>query len=323
MSSAESELPRAFAGGVLRRLRPSDLPAFQAYRALPDLGRYQGWTPMDDARAQAFLAEMAHAPLFTPGQWVQLAIAEPQSDTLVGDVGLHLSGDGRTGEVGFTLAPSAQGRGVARAAVREAVQLLVDVAGVTRVLGITDVRNTPSVRLLQAAGFELEATRQAVFRGEACTEHVYAWQPATPFADAAVQAHFDALPPAPRRRLLALREAVFATAARTDGVGPLQETLKWGEPAYLTSQSRSGSTLRIDWKPARPAHVALFVHCQTDLVEQLRTMFPDDFEFDGRRALWLPLEGPWPDDALAVCIEVVLTYHRRRGRWARRRTPHP
>ena len=54
-----TQLPRAFSGGLLRRLRPSDLAAFQAYRSIPELGRFQGWSPMSEAEAAAFLAETA------------------------------------------------------------------------------------------------------------------------------------------------------------------------------------------------------------------------------------------------------------------------
>lgn len=171
---AEAVLPREFAGGRLRRLRPADLAAFQAYRALPELGRYQGWSPMDDAEALAFLSEMDAAPLFAPGLWVQLGIAEAASDGLVGDVGVHLSDDGLTGEVGFTLAPASQGRGIATAAVRQALQLLAARTQVVQVLGITDSRNAASIRLLERLGFEQREQRQLVFRGEPCCEWVYA-----------------------------------------------------------------------------------------------------------------------------------------------------
>jgi len=90
-SSSESPLPRRFPGGLLRRLRPSDLSSFQAYRSIPELGRYQGWSPMSGAEAMAFLAEMKDAPLFTPGQWVQLGIAEAATNRLIGDIG-HFPG---------------------------------------------------------------------------------------------------------------------------------------------------------------------------------------------------------------------------------------
>lgn len=173
---AAERLPRAFAGGVLRRLRPSDLRTFQAYRSLPELGRYQGWTPMGDQEASAFLAQMEVAPLFRPGQWVQLAIVEPMGDELVGDIGMHVSADGRLGEVGFTLAPAAQGRGVATAAVREAVGLLFETTRVLGVAAIADSRNVASIRLLERLGFECRDQREALFREERCTELVYLLQ---------------------------------------------------------------------------------------------------------------------------------------------------
>ena len=169
----ETLLPREFPGGRLRRLHLRDLQAFQAYRSLPALGRYQGWSPMSEAEAESFLAEMSEAALFTPGQWVQLGIAAPESDALVGDIGVHLSEDGNTGEVGFTLEPSAQGRGTAALAVHEALQLLFAATQVDSVLGITDERNLPSIKLLERLGFRHAETRQVVFRGEPCTERVY------------------------------------------------------------------------------------------------------------------------------------------------------
>lgn len=167
-------LPRDFPGGRLRRLRPDDHEAFQVYRSIPELGRYQGWSPMSEAEATRFLDEMSRAALFTRGEWVQLGISDPESDVLVGDVGLYLYEDGATGEVGFTLQPSAQGRGIAGRAVREAVQLLFATTSVARVMGITDARNTPSIRLLERLGFAFVESRQVVFRGEPCTERVYA-----------------------------------------------------------------------------------------------------------------------------------------------------
>jgi len=167
-------LPREFAGGSLRRLRASDLEAFQAYRRIPELGRYQGWSPMSDAEALAFLDEMSRAPLFAPGRWLQLGIAAPGAGMLVGDIGIHLSDDGHTGEAGFTLQPSAQGRGIATAAVREALGILWAATAATRVLGITDERNAPSMRLLERLGFVCQETRVVDFKGEPCVERVYA-----------------------------------------------------------------------------------------------------------------------------------------------------
>ena len=172
-SPHEPLLPKTFAGGVLRRMRVSDLAAFQEYRASPGLGRFQGWTPMSEADALAFLSEMNAAPFFTPGQWVQLGIAESYTDLLIGDIGLFLSADESTGEVGFTLAPSAQGRGLATSAVRQAVQLFFQATSARQVQGITDSRNAASIRLLERVGFDYHDTRSAVFKGEDCSEKIY------------------------------------------------------------------------------------------------------------------------------------------------------
>lgn len=166
-------LPRRFPGGILRRMRAPDLRGFQAYRAIPELGRYQGWSPMTDAEASAFIEEMVAATLFTPGEWVQLAIAAAPSDAIIGDLGLYLSEDASSGEVGFTLAPAAQGRGIATAAVREALRLCFECTPAAIIRAVTDVRNTPSMRLLQRLDFALVDERQAEFRGEQCTERVY------------------------------------------------------------------------------------------------------------------------------------------------------
>jgi [ribosomal protein S5]-alanine N-acetyltransferase len=167
-------LPRPGAGIVLRRLSIADLAAFQAYRSDAELGRYQGWSPMPDAQALAFLAEMGEAALFRPGEWAQIGIAQPHQPDLIGDIGLYLAEDARHAEIGFTLARPAHGRGLATAAVREALGLVFQCTSVERVLGITDARNQASIALLERVGMRRQETRDAIFRGEPCLEVVYA-----------------------------------------------------------------------------------------------------------------------------------------------------
>ena len=50
---------------------------------------------------------------------------------------------------------------------------------------------------------------------------------------------FSSFPPQPRGRLKALRKLIFQTAALQENVGKLEETLKWGQPAYVPRQSGS------------------------------------------------------------------------------------
>lgn len=139
----------------------------------------------------------------------------------------------------------------------------------------------------------------------------------TPFRSRAVEQAFERYPPAIRSRLLALRELIFEVAATIEDVGELEETLKWGEPAYVTSTSRSGSTVRIDWKKAVPSRYAVYFNCKTNLVETFRSLFPNDFTFEGNRAIVFQQSEAVPADALALCIAASLTYHRDKARAAR------
>ena len=66
--------------------------------------------------------------------------------------------------------PNAQGRGWAHAAVRACIDGLLLPLGMTRLRGITDVRNAASLRLLSRLGFMQTSSEDIVFRGEACTE---------------------------------------------------------------------------------------------------------------------------------------------------------
>lgn len=129
-----------------------------------------------------------------------------------------------------------------------------------------------------------------------------------PFTNAEVAAKFNTYPPNVRPKLLALRELVFQTAATAQGAGEIEESLKWGEPAYVT-RNKSGSTVRIDWKKKVPGQYAMYFNCQTNLVETFRTLFPNDFKFEGNRALVFSLKEQPPNDSLAFCIAASLTYH--------------
>lgn len=129
---------------------------------------------MSETEALSFLREMSAARVFAAGDWVQLGIADHADGHLIGDVGVFVAADGLAGEIGFTLAPAAQGRGIATAAVREALQLLFDITFVKRVVGVTDRRNVRSIRLLERVGFRHCESRSTVFRGEPCVEDVYA-----------------------------------------------------------------------------------------------------------------------------------------------------
>ena len=94
------------------------------------------------------------------------------------------------------------------------------------------------------------------------------------FADRAVAAVFQGYPAGLRRKLMALRELIFDVAGTVEGVGPLTETLKWGQPSYLTQESGSGSTVRID-RLKKGDGYAIYFHCQSGLVDEFRRLYPE------------------------------------------------
>lgn len=112
-----------------------------------------------------------------------------------------------------------------------------------------------------------------------------------------------------RESMLRLRQLIFATARDSAEIDHLEETLKWGEPSYL---AKGGSTVRIDWKEAKPRHYAVYFNCKTRLIETIRELYRDRFDYEGNRALLLSLDDEMPEQVLKQCFELALTYHRRK-----------
>ena len=132
-------------------------------------------------------------------------------------------------------------------------------------------------------------------------------------AASAVSAMFESYPKPVKTKLLALRKLILNTAKTTNGVGAIEEALKWGQPSYLTSESKSGSTIRIDRVKAVPGQYAVYFHCQTNLVDTFRELYPD-LTYSGNRAILLDAKDKLPEAELRHCVGLALTYHLRRNR---------
>ncbi len=115
----------------------------------------------------------------------------------------------------------------------------------------------------------------------------------------------------PRKASAALMEVrgwIFELAATDPAIGKITETLKWGEPAWLTP-SRSGTTIRADWKSKTPGQIAIYVNCQTDLIDRVRSHFEGILQCEGNRAIILPLDRPLPEGLVKTVLGWALTYH--------------
>ena len=79
--------------------------------------------------------------------------------------------------------------------------------------------------------------------------------------DPKVEAIFANYPDSVRDKMQYLRQLVIETAEETESVNHLEETLKWGEPSFVT---KNGSTLRMDWKEKCPINMQCTSNAQVD-----------------------------------------------------------
>lgn len=104
--------------------------------------------------------------------------------------------------------------------------------------------------------------------------------------------------------LLNLRSIIMQVAEENDL--PIEETLKWGQPSYLT---KTGSTLRIDWSAKQPDHYKIFFNCKTRLVETIKEIYGDIFNYETNRVITFKLSDELPIAELRHCILLTLKYH--------------
>lgn len=162
---------------TLARLVPADAPRVFAYRADPDVSRYQTWQPESLDEVRRFIDNLQSVPFDSPGTWFQFGIRLEDSGLLVGDAGVHFPRDEpHQAEIGITVAPGHQGRGIATEAVRGLLDRLFAPPAKHRVYGSVDPRNQASVALLARVGMRQEAHfRESLWlRGEWVDDLVFA-----------------------------------------------------------------------------------------------------------------------------------------------------
>ncbi|CAM4137042.1 DUF1801 domain-containing protein [Pseudoalteromonas ostreae] len=101
-----------------------------------------------------------------------------------------------------------------------------------------------------------------------------------------------------------IRSLILQVAVQ-DGITELEETLKWGEPSYI---SKIGSTIRFDHKPKSAEQFCMYFNCKTKLIETFKELYGDTFSYEGNRALVFKLNQTVPVKELAHCISLALRY---------------
>jgi RimJ/RimL family protein N-acetyltransferase len=164
---------------TLRHFTEQDFDAFKAYRNDPQVAEFQTWDHMSDAEIRDFLKHMTSGPdLFRPGKWTQIALADPHTNHLLGDMGLHLTDDGIEVELGITLARDHHRKGIATQAMRCAIALAFAQTYASHILAGADKQNTASLRLIEKLGFEWDRTEAPVGAPEGTpeTDEIYLLQ---------------------------------------------------------------------------------------------------------------------------------------------------
>jgi hypothetical protein len=104
------------------------------------------------------------------------------------------------------------------------------------------------------------------------------------------------------------RRLILDTAARTQGVGEISESVKWGEPSYTPAIKGIGSSVRL--APRKDGKVSIHFICHTGLINRFRVQYPNELTFEGNRTIVIDTQNPPPLEALRHCISMALTYFR-------------
>jgi RimJ/RimL family protein N-acetyltransferase len=161
----------------LRRPRSEDATAISAYRSLPEVARYQSWESFRIDDANRLIADQLAVEPGITGSWLQFMIVLAESGLPIGDCGIHfLSNAAQQVELGITLDPCYQNRGLACEALEGVLSYVFDTLKMKRVSATTDAENKPAQKLFQRLGFRREAhfVEHLLFKGAWGSEYVFA-----------------------------------------------------------------------------------------------------------------------------------------------------
>jgi RimJ/RimL family protein N-acetyltransferase len=214
---------------VIRPMRHEDAEGLWLRRNDPEVARYQNWSPpYPRERAENLVRDIISEGDPQVGSWWMGTIADRRTDAPLGDVALHLTWEGRSAEIGYTLARPQWGQGYALEAASALVEHLFVDRGVTRVFGTLHPDNTASAMVLERLGMLFEGhTRSSYWVGDVVSDDwIYgmtredweAWRdrPRTPPADVRlVEVSADNLRPVLALRTHHTQEAMVAPVVRS------------------------------------------------------------------------------------------------------------
>jgi len=172
MSSAVLELARPIRTErmLLRPYEAGDLEALHDLFGREDVSRYLRWEPMTLDQARAKLEQrLGQRRIEADGDALMLAAVEVATGRTVGEFMLCLTSLGsRQGEIGWSIHPDVQGRGLATEGAREMLRIGFDELGLHRIVADCDPRNAASIRVMEHLGMrrEAELVENELLKGE-------------------------------------------------------------------------------------------------------------------------------------------------------------
>lgn len=166
---------------VLRRFEPADLDAYYAYQSLPETARYLLGEARSLAECMERIGKFNQQKFSQEGDWASFAVELVDQPGLLGEIAFkwEAGGDaehGYVGEIGWTLAPQAQGKGYATEAANAVLDLAFGQLGFHRVHARLDAVNVGSRKICERIGMQREALLREnwYLKGEWSTEAIYA-----------------------------------------------------------------------------------------------------------------------------------------------------
>ncbi|WP_137904050.1 GNAT family N-acetyltransferase [Chryseobacterium sp. 2VB] len=141
---------------VLRDITIEDQQDIFDYRSNAEANRFQSWIPETLEEVENFI--LRNTKEFNqPESWYQLLITDKETKTVIGDIGVHFTGDENAQvELGITLNTSFQGKGYASEALKGIISHLFDDLHKHRITASVDPDNTASILLMERIGLRKE-----------------------------------------------------------------------------------------------------------------------------------------------------------------------
>jgi len=160
---------------LLRPWRLSDVDDAYAYGSDPEWARYLWFVPQPYSQqdAQQFIERAVADPWESQAQF-----AIEMDGHAVGGIHLYLmDANAHVAGLGYNVARSHWGRGIATQAARAVIEYGISVLGIRKFVSTADARNAGSVRVMQKLGMQQEGLlrQNRFYRGDYADEIVYAF----------------------------------------------------------------------------------------------------------------------------------------------------